>query len=506
MSIASVPNPAATSTPLPQPPQRQLRPADFWTLLALIVVAGLLRFFASGGDLWMDEVSSWQIAQHATSPIQILTSPEAHTDRNHPLNTFVFYVLGDRNFWAVYRIFSLACGIASVVLVGRILLRLSFAAAVVGTLLTGCSYALLTYSAEAAGYAPMTFFALLAYWAMQREFQKPEKANRVVFNVACILGLLSNICFIQFYTAAVIYWVWTSFKHNRGKAPVASLVSAHLAPILFLVLYAFVFIRHLPPGASQAPLVPVLSTLALIVGGPAEPWLLRFTGYVSVLTIVGFIASLDWLRTRRGTDLLLWFILVLFVGPAVQLLIVRRPADLSPGSFLIPMAFALILFAMRLAAMMHSSPRERYLAAGLLTAMLVANLVQIGRCLFDRHTQYSDAMYYMGRHTDDPTVTITARSTRPDDLDAFQDMLNYYARALPEGKTLVLDQPPENLPAPQWLVVKTRDVGGPATPELNKIILQNVGPHGATYVFDHEFPYYGLPGSSWEVYRLEVGR
>src|SRR2546425_166305 len=110
MSILS----PTTFTPPLAASQVRLRPAEFWILIGIIGITGFFRLIGSSGDFWIGEVSAWRIAHQVSSPLQILTAPQSHVDQNHPLNTLIMYLLGDRTFWAIYRILSLATGIASV--------------------------------------------------------------------------------------------------------------------------------------------------------------------------------------------------------------------------------------------------------------------------------------------------------------------------------------------------------------------------------------------------------
>ena len=105
----------------------------------ILVAAGIVRFYASLGDFWFDEIWSWYIARNVLTDWDILTS--IHHDNNHHLNTWFMYLLGQNQHWTVYRIPSVMAGIGTVAVAGLIGNRHGKLEAVTAMLLTAGSLA-----------------------------------------------------------------------------------------------------------------------------------------------------------------------------------------------------------------------------------------------------------------------------------------------------------------------------------------------------------------------------
>jgi hypothetical protein len=68
----------------------------------LLAVGFGLRWAASRGEFWFDEVLSWHFARDLHSWLEIFT--RLHHDNNHYLNTWLLYLLGDLRDWRLYRV------------------------------------------------------------------------------------------------------------------------------------------------------------------------------------------------------------------------------------------------------------------------------------------------------------------------------------------------------------------------------------------------------------------
>src|SRR3954471_3064953 len=137
-------------------------------ILLIIVPASLLRVAGIIDDFWLDEIWSHNIAKQIHTPADVLLSPAARIDNNHPLNTLLIWLLGEHSNWWIYRMPALLAGVGSVMLATMIALRRGRFEAIVATALVGFSYPLIFYSSEARGYSLVVFFALLAFDAAER--------------------------------------------------------------------------------------------------------------------------------------------------------------------------------------------------------------------------------------------------------------------------------------------------------------------------------------------------
>src|SRR3954452_10860912 len=120
-----------------------------------IVLAIVLRIWASLDDFWLDEIWSWVKAMQLKSPLEVFT--RVHHDNNHHLNTLVLYAIGRDAPFYLYRLPAVLAGIGTVLLCGWVARPWGRPAAVTAILLTGCSFLLIEYSSEARGYAYLLF-------------------------------------------------------------------------------------------------------------------------------------------------------------------------------------------------------------------------------------------------------------------------------------------------------------------------------------------------------------
>ena len=183
-------------------------------LAAVLIAAAVVRFVAARDEFWLDEIwSLLAFARTIKSPLDVFT---LHHDNNHYLITLWMYFVGpqQRN-WLIYRIPSLVAGIGTVALAAQVGRRWGTFATLAASIVTGASYVLIVYASEARGYALAGFFALVAFLALDRFLATRSSAANLLFVVACVLGFLSHLTFIEFYFGAALW----SFAACRKSAP-----------------------------------------------------------------------------------------------------------------------------------------------------------------------------------------------------------------------------------------------------------------------------------------------
>ena len=99
------------------PPGAARRWGAAW--FAIVATALALRLAAAGGDFWLDEVVSLNLARHF-SALEIVAAPGARHDNNHVLNTLYLHAVEGAASERIYRALSIASGVATVVLMGWI--------------------------------------------------------------------------------------------------------------------------------------------------------------------------------------------------------------------------------------------------------------------------------------------------------------------------------------------------------------------------------------------------
>jgi hypothetical protein len=460
------------------------------SLVAITVVAGLLRWWACLDDFWLDEIWSLNHALAVSSPVQILT--RIHHDNNHIINTLYMYVLGDRTYWPVYRLLALATGTLTVVLAALLTLSRDRVEAISAALLIGFSYVFVFYSSEARGYAPAVFFALLGYYAITRFLERKSWVAAGLFGLAVVGGFLSHLTFVHFYVGVLIWSVYELVRQRLGlRRTLVYGLSCHAVPILFFALLYYVDIRHITVGGGPLrPWAAVLSqAVAVTLGAPT-------TGPVAVVAdlaagLLVFAGLLLFLRAGSGRWL--FFAIVLLVSPALML-VLARPEFLHMRYFLVSLCFLLLLLAHLLARCWRQGTAGKVLYGSILLAVGIGNAGHMVRFAQGGRGEYLEALRYMAAQTAGPVIEIGGDSEFHN-----KTLIDFYRRCLPAGKEVRYYEPEEWPPGgPEWHIIHRQQPGYQPKPELTAF-------YGIRYVLAKEFRYSGLSGYHWFIYRLKRG-
>ncbi|MEM9481637.1 MAG: hypothetical protein AAGA58_18455 [Verrucomicrobiota bacterium] len=349
----------------------------------LVLLAALLRLPPLFNDLWLDEIWSWNVGTNATGWWQIVAGyPESN---NHILNTLILRAWGDVEGTAWLRMHSFLFGLAGVPLSAFATFRLakSYAAAVTAALLVAASLLQVVYSTEARGYEAMFVCSLVAFCLFRPGGDRPSLLVSLLFQSACIAGVLFHASFLQFWLALLVYQVFVVVSGGSSRAKALSHLAAvmsgvarwHLIFIAFLGGYHFVFLRKLVLGAAgyqsyvEAAGVAAGWTLNLPAGlfAPTVSLVLLGGGAVAGIMVL-------WRSGRRASAVFL--VAVIFFVPAV-FFVIRPPwantteplLSLMPQHFFLSCAFALLSTAVALGALLATG--QRGLAGALLALFLV---------------------------------------------------------------------------------------------------------------------------------------
>lgn len=455
--------------------------------VVLLVLAGLLRWDAALGDFWLDEVWTWFIAAQLKSAGQILT--EVQQENNHYLNTWLVWRIGPDVPWIWYRLPAVLAGIATVALAGAIAAR-DRVESFVAMLLTGGAYLLVHYSSEARGYASVVLFSALAYWLLDRSFLRRRILHEALFSLACVGGFLSQPMFLIFFGSAFLWAAWRWWRLDpQPRNWLQHMACAFLLPTLFAGwLYVVDLSRTVNAGGTIYRLGDVvIETLSLTVGGPAS-------GPVAVLiaaaVVAAFVAGLVILH-RAGDDRRLFDLLVCVVVPAALLLVLRRN-EVYVRYFLISVFFLLLLLASLLARLLRRGRWSRIAASVLIAAMLIGNAIHLQRLLRLGRGHYVAALELINAETRGPEITVSS------DHDFRNGMLlAFYSARIPDLKPLrYISRNEWPAAGPEWVLLHDQSADYHPPSEFE-------GPNHRRYRLVRVFPYAGLSGWHWAVYRRE---
>ena len=467
-------------------------------VVLLLLVASALRVAGIYDDFWLDEIWSWRISGQLGSPWQVFTHPAALYDNNHPLNTLLMWSQGVHPGWRLYRVPNLLAGVASVAVAAVITRRRGRLEALVGTLLVGFSYPLVLFSSEARGYALVVFFALVAFDALERYLASRGWFWNVVYVLACILGLLAHLTFVYFLAAAAAWSTVRFARERQGPSFVAwHTLRLHLLPAVSLALLYVVFVRNLTiGGAPNEDLFPaVRNALSDLLGAEGSP---NLAVALIVAAAVLVMMTVRMLRARRD-DFWVFLVTVVvtpFVVVSLQILFVEGRQPIMARYFLVPFVFVLIGWAMLFGDWLKRRSARRVASAAIIIGFVALNLYHTALFLRVGRGHYHDAVQYMATYPPGrtPPPVIVVSSDHP--LRTAM-VLHFYSVFVPPQQQMIIYNDadvtrlaPRTHGPPMWVVFHSPLHGTP--------------PRGAgfdQYVFDREFPYYGLSGYSWYLYR-----
>ncbi|MCB9888633.1 MAG: hypothetical protein H6836_03575 [Planctomycetes bacterium] len=463
-------------------------------LIAVLVVAGVLRGLAVRDGFWLDEAWSWVWLNKLQSFTDVFTKSELKHDNNHPLITVWMYSVGDRDAWVLYRIPSLFAGIATVVLFSERRAGASGVWLPAGA--AAVSYPLIVYSTEARGYALAVVFALLGFRLLQR-FEasgfRMRIAEVVTYGLVCCFGLASHLVFVHFLVAGGLWSAVAALRRLPFRVAVVRLAVLHGVPLGFAAWFYWTMVRVLRPGgASGPPLSVVMQDLcAWFTGAPNEAW----AAFGGGLVLLGLAAQECWRRACQGSTVWVFVLAVAVVVPVLVLAANPVEGILYPRYFLVGTIFVLLFAASSLVRMLHVPGPLRWGAAVLVLAFVVGNVVRTVAFLSGGgRGQYRAAVEHIGRRSG-------ASFTVGSDFDfRTRILLGYHKRFLQRGQQLAYLRDPQGRPRGDWFLVQSEWY--PEDPRPRPRFQQRFAvPGGPAYELDGVYPFYGPSGCTWALYR-----
>ena len=456
---------------------------------SVILLAGTLRLQAGLDDFWLDEIWTVALMEGMDSPAQIIL--DAKVVNNHFLNSFIVYSLGPQKHWLWYRLPAVVAGLGTVILAGFAGRRWGPWHAFAAILLTGLSFPLIQYSSEARGYAYVMFFAMLSFVIMQTLLQddRPRWKLEILFGITAIVSFLAHLTYVYCF-AALGAWLLYSGK----KFPPATLVRRALLgfgpPTLFVGWLYFVSLQTASRGGGK--IEPFLRTtsraLSLIVGGPEMgPSVTLFATFAGI----GLFSALCFFyRRREWTAVFFAGVVVAFPAAAV---IVLQPEFLYARYFLVSILFAQLLFAFALGSLAETSNGGKWVYIATLLFLTITNTTHTKALLETGRGQYLAAARLINEQATSLPVSIGT-----DHPFRNQMVLSYYWKWIRQPKPLRFYSK-NNWPqqGPEWLLRHSMKRNyDPPSVQLD--FYQN------RYRLVKVFPYAGLSGWHWGLYRKEA--
>jgi hypothetical protein len=442
----------------------------------LIAAAALIRLPCLRTDLWFDEVWSLGFARHAQSLWEVFV---LRHDNSHLLNTLWLYLVAGSSDFAVFRLFSFACGLLTVAALAqdpedppRGLLTGTLAAA---------SAVMTLYSTEARGYAPMALCAVLCY----RLLPPPGPLRRrraAAFSLCAALGFFAHGTFVFVFAGL---GAWALARYPRQEL-MRKLLALFAPPLAVLVLHAALRGGVIIGGGVEVPFSVVAARTFILWSGAPD------AGFGVILGTAALTALcvIELGRLRKRGDAEFWFHAVLLVSAVAFSLVFPFRAEryLFAG-----LPFALILSARTLLRMLRGGIGPRLAAVFLIAAFLGGNAARVRALAVDGRGHYLDAMKRMAAETPGGVVTWGSdhRARNPMLADFYAPYVVPPKSFVYVGADRLASDPPD------WYVRHSFETDPRSAP-----LALTLSPTAA-YRLVHVYPYSGMSGWSWQLYRRE---
>jgi hypothetical protein len=443
-----------------------------------------LRASGLNTDFWLDEIWSLQSVRQARSLIEVVT--RFRSDNNHILNSLYLYALSAEADWRLFRLLALAAGAFAIWVSFRVAARWGRATGVFTAVLFAVSYPLVYYASEARGYTLAVLFGLVAFLALDRYRLQGSPRFAALFWLATALGFLSQLLFLHVY-AGLAAWSLILARPPRSRR-LASLALLHGVPAAFLAALGLGFVRNLEIGQGPLtdPVVIAARAAALALGLPDHgPWL------IAAALLAGAVLLNELAHMRKEGDGAWVFFAVTILGSPLAFSLAVPYRFLQPRYLILPIAFFLVVLGHALGRLWSEDGIRRRWAAAALALFSAMNVWQSAVALRVGRGRYLEALTHVFRESGAPLVTVSG------DQD-FRNLVafDFYLSYLPAGRSLVyvvsLYWPREGT---EWYIVNRESHETPAPETMQQ--------RGVSYRLRAEYPFRGLSGFWWAVYRRE---
>lgn len=363
-------------------PERRRR---LWLAVATLTLVGLvLRLLAARGALWLDEAWSAAFAQEAATPVGVFF--RINHDNNHFLNTLWLQLVGPDAWPIAQRALSIATGTAAIPLAAAFAARRSAAAAPVAALAFAMSPILVTYGAEARGYAPMLLATLAALLIADRWLETRRRLASLWLTLTALVGVLAQLLMTA-ALAAIAGWVFLAVRRQRGPDAALRETPALLggaACAVALVLGVMALAAHAAPGGfavgSYEPFAvrewdkAVGIALGWTIGAGSLP------GPAAGLAAIAVAALLAARRTDRRAP----FYAIAILAYPFAFIVLRIGNAGMPRYYLLAALALLLLLAELGGAMLARGGWRRAVAAGAVALFVVGSGVLDARIIANR--------------------------------------------------------------------------------------------------------------------------
>ncbi|NQU60195.1 MAG: glycosyltransferase family 39 protein [Rhodospirillales bacterium] len=488
-------------------PGKATRPE--WATLAAVIVFGLgLRLAATGGDLWIDEVwtlFNLDIARTLTSAAD-WTPLFFHTN-THALNSLYLATLGpDASVFAM-RLPSVIFGTAMVLMAAAISWRKSPREGLIAALMIVVSYPMVTYGAEARGYALMMLAALAAYYLLETWLEDPRPKRAMGFVIVCLLGFAAHQSFVVVLAGLGLWAMAALFRTQASFIDVvAQLTKLFGVQAIAVVSFGAVAWGNIVFGGQEIlPLIQSIAVMGEVTFG-IDPMTGIFFSPI-IAAILGLVLAYAIWLTRKRSELSWIFFGFVVIAYPLGILLFAPDLHTLPRYFIPSALFALMAVAAALSQMLGQSPWRRRGAAFIILLFCLSNGFLLGKLFTTGRGAPAEAVAMIAEDTNKNTGPARVAGYHPFSVKM---MVEHFARAQGLEKSLTFVSPDEDAKNPaEWFIdggffaATNKNTKAPPGWFVKNHFSLTGGKEKAGYELRASFPHWGLSGDSWYVYRLK---
>lgn len=362
------------------------RPAVWWTLVGLSIIALALRLWRLDTGLWLDEVHT--MVDYANVPLTEVITRFGASKNQHILYSLLAHFsmrLFGETAWAL-RLPAALFGVASLwsmFLLGRRIIG-------VGPSLLACalmtvSYHHIWFSQNARGYIGLLFFAMLATWLWIEGMERPTWRTWTLYAVFAFLGVWMQLTMVFVLAAHGLIWLGSLVQWRRLDPRLRWMppVALFLAGTLTLQAFALVLPQFLGAGMHEPSATNTDWTNPLwLITESLHSLRIGFSGATAVLAggIMLFAGWISLFRKNKGVAIAL--VLPVIVAAVIA---VAAAHNLFPRYFFFAMGFALLILvhgAMKLSEFVFPAGSRWRPRAGMAIVflMILVSAATVPRC------------------------------------------------------------------------------------------------------------------------------
>lgn len=454
-----------------------------WVVVAAITALGLaLRIAAAQGALWLDEAWSAVTAHDVGAPLAVFL--KVNHDNNHHLNTLWLQLVGLDAQPILQRALSIATGTIAIPIAALIGARQGRGPAFCAALLFAVSPLLVTYGAEARGYAPMVLALLVTVLLVARWLDDTEaRIPAIPVGLAVLLGMFSQLT-MAFGLVALALWVcWALFRRQPRQQALRNALRI-LLPVLIPAGAALALVFGAAHAAGTGLRIGNYEPFNLggLTNGVGAMLLAAFGGPIALLAALILIAPPDRPGDRAGPARdRLFFLFALLIPLGVAILQIGNSG--APRYHLLSGVGALMLVAVHTGPRLAPGHALRWPVTAALTLVVIASLITDWRI--------------MGNRRADPGLAldaIVARAPAGSDAAVDRERASAVLRAASASRHYALTLAEGPCPATRFLFID-RDGTEPFPSPAVRC--------GARYHLIAEGHPTGLSGTHWKLYERD---